>query len=251
MSKRKRLLIWFGSAALVVAVYVWFFGFATMATVQARYVARRFPVVKVTPAPLPDSSTFAGPVQRQIYAGYEFEVPWIVDETKGRRISPTSEVIVFTSGNAIWFSRSPAKDFVHTLLKCSSVDERNLRLLFGDAVDSDYALHKLILDSTPQRIGLLSSRTEAAAVSMLLLYKGIMVSGDAETGIFQVQTSDFQGFQYGDPLRRPKTVEVQMFSNDGGLAFLFVQRQSGPAAAITQREINRVVQSAHKIAIGG
>lgn len=250
MSKRKRLLIWVGSSVLAVAVYIWLFGMATIATVQARYVGRKFPMVKMTPIPLHDSSISAGAVQKLTYAGYEFEVPWTVDETRTHRVSPTSEVIALTSGNAILFSRIPPKDFVHTLLKCSHVDQRSLRQLFGDALDSDYALHKLILDSTPQKIGLLSSRREAAAGSMLLLYKGMMVSGDAETGIFQIETNDFRGFQYGDPVCRPKTVDVEVFADDGGLAFLFVQRQSG-AAAITQEEINRVVQSAHKVASAG
>jgi hypothetical protein len=248
VSKRKRLLVWLGSSVLAVAVYVWFFGVAAMATFQARYVGRKFPVVKMTPTALQDSSMLAGPIQKLTYAGFEFEVPWTVDETKTRQISPTSEVIAFTSGNAIWFSRIPRKDFVHTFRKCSGLDEGGLRQLFGDAVDSDYALHKLILNSTPEKIGLLSGRREAVAGAMLLLYKGMMMSGDAETGIFQVQTNAFRGFQYGDPLRRPKTVDVEMFADDGGLAFLFVQRQSGPVPSITQAEINRVVQSAHAVA---
>jgi hypothetical protein len=246
VSKRRRTRIWVGSSALAIAVFIWLFGTGIVSAIEARYVGRKFPVVEKTPSPLQDTSMSEGPIRKLTYAGYEFEVPWAVDEKKARQISPTSEIIAFASGNALWFSVVPPRDFLHMLLKCSELDESSLRQLYGSAVDSDYEMHKLILDMTPQKIGPLSSRREAAGGMMLLLYKGVMVSGDAETGIFEVRTSNFQGFQYGNPLRRPKSINVEMFANDGGLAFLFAQRE-GASSAITQAEINRIIQSAHKV----
>lgn len=81
---------------------------------------------------------------------------------------------------------------------------------------------------------------------MLLVMKGVMVPKGGETGIFRVRTGDFRGFQYGDPRRRPKSIDVEIFSDSGGLAFLFGQREKGSVPAITQAEINRVIQSARK-----
>jgi hypothetical protein len=81
---------------------------------------------------------------------------------------------------------------------------------------------------------------------MLLVVKGIMVSQGGESGIFRIRTKDFQGFQYGDPQQRPKSVDVQIFADDGGFAFLFVQQEKGPVPAVTQAEINRVIQSLRK-----
>jgi hypothetical protein len=81
---------------------------------------------------------------------------------------------------------------------------------------------------------------------MLLAIKGIMIPSGGETGIFRVRTGKFQGFQYGDPKSRPKTIDIEVFADDGGLAFLFAQREQGPVPAITQGEINRVLQSVRK-----
>ncbi len=44
--------------------------------------------------------------------------------------------------------------------------------------------------------------------------------------------------------REPKKA-AEMFAEDGGLAFMFAQRGNGPA--ITQAEINRVIQTVRKI----
>jgi hypothetical protein len=246
VSKRRRVLISLGAVAVVAGLYVWFFGMTTMFAIESRHMGRKFPVLNIVPASLPDSSVSEGPVQKLSYAGYEFEVPWAVDEKKNKQISATSEIVEFASGNALWFSVAPPKEFLHTVLKCTDADESRLRQLYGSAVDSDYAMHKLILEVTPQKIGPLSSRRQAAGGMMLLLYKGITVSRGGETGIFQVRTSNYEGFEYGDPLRRPRSIDVEMFADDGGLAFLFMQNESGPVAAITQAEINRVIQSAHK-----
>jgi hypothetical protein len=80
-------------------------------------------------------------------------------------------------------------------------------------------------------------------VAMLLLVKGIMIPSGGETGIFRIRSGNFQGFQYGDPQSCPKSLDVEIFSSDGGLAFLFVQRKDGPVPLITQAEINRVIQT--------
>ena len=38
--------------------------------------------------------------------------------------------------------------------------------------------------------------------------KGVLVPKEGESGIFRVQNDNFQGFQYGDPQSRPKSLDV-------------------------------------------
>lgn len=251
MSRRKRLLIWLGSSAALITLYVWFFGVATMFAIEARYVGRKSPQIRITPVPLSDLSTSTSGGQKVTRAGYEFEVPWAVDGKRTKQVSPTKEVIAFDSGNALLFSRMPPKEFVNGLIKDWNMDADSVKRLYGDEVlGSDYSLADLILEATPQRVGLFSDRRQAVGTMMLLVLKGIMIPPGGETGIFKVQTHNFRGFQYGDPRRRPKAIDVEIFADEGGLEFLFAQREGGPVPAITQAEINRVIQSAHKVPEG-
>lgn len=247
MSKRKRVLTCVGALAAAVALYLWFFGVTTTFALEARYTAWKLPVVKKVPIELSDLSVSKVPGQKFTYSGYEFELPWPVDVSKTKRVNPTSVVIVFRAGNALWFSKVPPKEFVNEFPAMSRADAGGLRQLYGeDALRSDYSLTNLVLETTPREIGLLSNRRQAAGGAMLLLVKGIMIPSGGETGIFRIRTGDFQGFQYGDPRSRPRSIDVEVFADDGGLAFLFAQSEKGPVPAITQAEINEVLQSVRK-----
>jgi hypothetical protein len=244
MSRRNRFMLIFGGIAFVVFAYVWFLGVATMFALEARYVGWKTPVVKSTPRDLPDLTVSSEPGQKLSYFGYEFEVPWEIDEAKTKLIG-RMQLVAFRSGNALLFSRMAPKEFVNTFLK---TDPQGFRKLYGeDALASDYSLHRLILEATPAKVGLLTPRREAVGGAMLLLFKGIMVSQGGESGIFRVRTKDFQGFQYGDPQQRPKSVDVELFADNGGFAFLFTQQAKGPVPAITQAEINGVIQSLRRV----
>jgi hypothetical protein len=247
LTKRQRRMVLWINVLLVAGFGVWHFGVATLFVLETRYVAWKAPVVKTAPTELADVSISMASGQKLTYGGYQFEVPWDVDAEKTKQIKETSVVIVFQSGNALWFSRMPAKEFVDHFLAGSKTDADSLREFYGDeALRSDYSLTNLILETTPQRIGLFSNRRQAAGGAMLLLTKAIMMPPGGETGIFRVRTGDFRGFQYGDPRRRPKSIDVEIFSDSGGLAFLFGQREKGSVPAITQAEINRVIQSVRK-----
>jgi hypothetical protein len=244
MSKRNRILLISGGVALVFA-YVLFLGVATMFALEARYVGWKTPIVKSTPRDLPDLTVSSKSGQKLSYFGYEFEVPWEVDEAKTKQTGKM-QLVAFRSGNALLFSRMAPKEFVDTFLK---TDPQGLRRLYEeDALASDYSLHRLILEATPASVGLLTPRKEAAGRAMLLVFKGIMVPRGGESGIFRVRTKDFQGFQYGDPQQRPKSVDVEIFADDGGLAFIFTQQEKGAVPAITQAEINGTIQSLRKVA---
>jgi len=247
MTKHQRKMVIWANVFLVAGFCVWHFGVATLFVLETHYVGWKFPVVKKTPMELADLSLAQAPGGKLSYFGYEFEVPWDIDQEKTKRVGKT-ELIAFRSGNALVFSRTAPKEFVRTFLSTTKVGPDKVRNLWGEeALASDYSLHRLILEATPGEVTLFTRREDAVRNSMLVLFKGIMTPRGGESGIFRVRTDKFQGFQYGDPQARPKSLNVEIFADDGGLGFMFAQRSEGTAPAITQAEINRVVQTVRKI----
>jgi hypothetical protein len=248
MSKRQRMLLVWANVVIVTGFYVWYFGIATLFVLETRWMGWKSPVVKETPVELKDLSISHAPGGKLSYFGYEFEVPWDdLDEGKLKQVGRI-QVIRFTSGKEILFSRSAPKEFVKTFLSSLKTPSGNFQKMYGeDAFQSDFALHRLILEATPQKVGLLTDRRDAVGTAMLLVFKGIMMPGGGETGIFRVRTGDFRGFQYGDPQSHPKSIDVEIFADDGGLGFVFTQQEKEGVPAITQAEINRFIQGVRKI----
>jgi hypothetical protein len=232
---------------LVATFCVWYFGVATLYVVETRYVGWKFPAVKKTPIDLRDLSISQAAGRKLSYFGYEFEVPWDdLDDGKTKQAG-NMQLIVFRSGNVILFSRAAPKEFVQTFLSSTKIDADNFRKLCGDgALESDYSLQRLILEATPGQVNLLTQRADAARGAMLLVMKGVMIPRGGESGIFRVQNEKFQGFQFGDPQSRPKMMSVEIFAENAGLNFIFAQKEKGTTPAITQAEINRVIQTARK-----
>ncbi|HKW34923.1 MAG TPA: hypothetical protein VJN92_18070 [Candidatus Acidoferrum sp.] len=273
MSRSKRILVTFAVAGLICAAYLWLLGVATVFALEARYVAWKIPVVKKTPLQLPDQTIAQGAGRKLAYFGYEFEVPWEIDEAKSKELGqynpqpPKEQFIAFRSGNRLTVFRIAPKEFVNNFLsmgkavegRCASPDdEASLALklllcdlgapkaLYGeDVLQSDYSFKERVLETTPDKVGLLTPRREAAASAVLLVIKGIMMPGGSESGIYRIQTGDFRGFQFGDPRsRRPLLLEI--YNEEGGFSFIFAQQKNGSEPPITQAEINRVIQSLRK-----
>ena len=244
MSTPKRVLLILAVSGLLCGTYLWFFGVATMFALEARYFGWKMPAVNKTPTELPDQSIAQGSARKLAYFGYEFEVPWEIDEAKTKQVGQM-QLIAFRSGNSLLVSRIPPKEFVNGFLSTGKVDPTILKALYGeDVLKSDYSLKQRILETTPDKVGLLTPGKEAAGSAMPLLVKGIMTGG--ESGIYRIQTEDFRGFQFGDPRSRPRSIDLEIHNEDGGLGFVFIQRQNGSEPPITQAEINRVIQSLHK-----
>jgi hypothetical protein len=251
MTKRERRLVIWANVFLVIGFCVSYFGVAVLFVLETHYVGWKFPMVKKTPAELSDLSISQASGQRLSYFGYEFDVPWDIDQEKTKQVGKM-ELITFRSGNALLFSKAAPKEFVHTFLSTTKVDPEKVRSFWGkEALESDYSLHRLILEATPGEVTLFTRREDAVRSSMLILFKGIMMPRDGESGIFRVRTDKFRGFQYGDPQAHPKSLNVEIFADDGGLYFVFAQKSEGHAPAITQAEINRVIQTVRKIPESG
>jgi hypothetical protein len=233
-----------GISVVLSVVYLWFFGVATMFALEARYFGWKTPVVKRAPVELQDLSIAQAPGRKLTYFGYEFEVPWDIDEEKTKPAGYMQR-IAFRSGNTLLFSRAAPKEFVNLFV---SMNPAGMRGLYGeDVLQSDYLLKQLLLEATPSKVGLLTSRREAVGQTMLLVIKGVVMPRGGESGIYRIRTKNFQGFQFGDPRSRFTSLKVEIYDEDGGLGFIFTQRENGSVPPITQAEINRVVQSARKL----
>jgi hypothetical protein len=250
MSQGKRVLISFGIVVVACVTYLWLFGTQTFFALKAHNVARKLPFVNRTPVELTDSSISQAPGMKVSYFGYEFEIPWAdIDEEKTKIVGGNKAIIAFRSGNVLSVWSGPPHEFMNALLDEGKIDRETFREIYGDqALESDYNFKRLILDTTPDKITLFSTSRMAASQGVLLIVKAICIPGDPNSGIFAVQGKEFKGFQYGRPQSPPKQLSVELFPENGHLDILFGQKKNGPTI-ISQADINRVVQTIHKVPV--
>jgi len=185
MSKPKRTLFILVVAVLLSGAYLWFFGAATLVALEATYLSWKMPVVRKTPTELQDQSIAQGLARKLAYFGYEFEVPWEVDETKSKQVGQM-QLVAFRSGNALLVSRIAPKEFVNAFLSSEKSDTAGLKALYGeDVLKSDYLLMERVLEATPDKVGLLTPRSEAVGSAMLVLIKGIMMPLGGNPGFIE------------------------------------------------------------------
>jgi hypothetical protein len=247
MARWARVSISLAIVLLAAVVYLSYFGVQTAGALMVRYQYRNVPEVTKTPRPLSDQSISSVPHKTISYFGYEVELPWDdVDAQKDRTEGPI-HVSAFRSGNAFWFSTFPPKNFVNLIMKESNLDERGFRQFYGDeAFESDYGFHKKMLQTTPSQITPFVSRRQATSGMLLLLFKATSMP-KAGSGIFSIRTESFEGFQFESPQAHPSRITDELYSDNGGIDVIFLQKTGGSAPDISQSEINRVIQSIHKI----
>lgn len=141
---------------------MWTFGPQTMLTFMARYQYRRIPAVHKTPVALPDLSVSSVAHKTVAYFGYEFELPWDdVDEQKSRTAATVHvHMTAFHSGNALWFSTFPARDFVKNVVEKTNLTPEQFRQVYGDeAFESDLGFVRTMLQITPRDMSPFMSKT--------------------------------------------------------------------------------------------
>ena len=248
MSTRARILIGLFVVVLVCVAYLWFFGFQTLIALEARYLTRKAPVLRGTPAQLMDSSISRSPGRKLSYLGYEFEVPWNdVDGAKSGLIPDSNKaMIVFQSGNSLSVWHGSPRAFLNSVLSNDKIDQNTLRRIVGDdALQSDYALYRTILRMTPDKMTPFESQSDAANHALLLLVKGICMPPGSESGVFAVSAGEFSGFQFGRPANPSGELSVRLFSDSSSLNFIFVQKAGG-STVISQPDINRILYTLRK-----
>ena len=245
-----RILIALLVVLLACVAYLWFFGFQTLILLEARYLTRKAPAVRLAPAQLTDLSISRSPGRKLSYFGYEFEVPWNdVDESKSGPIPDTNKVmIVFQSGNSLSIWHGSPRAFLNQVLSNDKIDQNTLRRIVGDeALQSDFALYRTILQTTPDKMTPFESQSDAANQALLVLVKGFCMPPGSESGVFAVSTGEFSGFQFGRPANPSGEVSVRLFSPTSSLNFIFVHTAGGPTV-ISQPDINRILQTLRKSA---
>jgi hypothetical protein len=250
MSRRTRVLTSFGVAVVLFGSCLWFFGTQIIFVLEARHTARKLPFVEQTPAPLTDLSISRVPGMKLSYFGYEFEIPWTdIDQEKSKIVGGNKAIIAFRSGNVLSIWSGPPHEFMNGLLATGKLDQPTFRRIYGDqALESDYNFMRLILEATPDKVRLFSPRSTTVSQGVLLSVKALCTPGDPSSGIFEVKTGPFKGFQYGRLQSPPKVVNVELFPEDGHLDLFFGQKRNG-LVVISQGDINRVVQTIHKAVV--
>jgi hypothetical protein len=236
---------------LVIAagIYTWYFGFATVAIMEARYTAKQVPIIRRVPVRLADLGLTQSTGRKIGFCGYEFDVPWSDLNDSKTKSSSAKRVMYFDSGLVLAVTCGPAQTFVNTFLSEGKIAPEDFRQVFGDdALQSDYALTRLMLETTPNKITLRTGHKDAMATLAMLIVKSI-ATPPAESGMFLVRTSEFDGFQYENPALRPKRVLVNLFSPDQSLEFIFLLNYEGASPHISQADINRVIQTVHKAGV--
>jgi hypothetical protein len=203
------------------------------------YFAKTAPAVtRVVPTELKDVSTSLAPGRKLSYFGYQFEVPWSDLDESQTHVSEKSNLnmawLCFRSGLRLLVVITPRKAGV-----------------------PDYALMKRVYEITPDKIHYWSLlQGWGYREARLLLFKSAFLRdrefvgelNPAETGIFNLQSQGYNGFQFGDPRSRPDVLQLRLYSDDGRVEIKFSQGGYDEPTGVTQPEINRMVQSLHKTA---
>ena len=242
----KRILIVFGILVVLGSVYAWFYGAQTMFVLEARYLGWKNPVLNMTPQELTEPWLARQALGRVSYFGYEFETPWTDVDEQNLPVKGNSVSIHFKSGNQLFFSVSPARELVNTVLSTANEEGIFPQILGEDALQSDYNLTRRVLDATPGQIKLSSTRRDAVGTLASLTFKATVIR-PADSGIFSYRVKGFRCIQFGKPEARPRIFYVQMYSDDRTLTFGFTQVPGTKAAPLSQADVDSIVRSVRKV----
>ena len=241
-------------AATLTAVFIVLYGIApvAMSFYQTRYA---LPITRVVPADLRDESVSPASGTKLDCLDHEFEVPWPdLDESKNEffpkdKPSKTMARLHFRSGLQVIAISSPPHGFADQFTKSEmKMAPEAFAAVFGrNAATSDYEFMKRVLEFSPDQIHHWTLSTALhAREEVLLVTKSIVPSKAAETGIFNVHSATYRGFQQGNTGVRPQAVLLDLYSSSDAFEIIFLQKDYTNTHGVTQPEINRVVQSLHK-----
>lgn len=248
----KRVLITLAVTLAFVFVGVYWIAPTTLSFYAARKVP---PVARIVPTELKDKSVSDAPGTKVSYFGYQFEVPWSdFDETQTKlypkdRPEKTKVVLQFRSGLRLLVSAAPPGVWAKQLSTEFNAAPQDLELLFGrETMKSDYSFTKTLYEFSPDKMNhWVSARRGMTKDEYLLLIKSIALPKSAETGIFNIQNQSYQGFQQGNPQVRQDEILADLYSDEGGVEMIFLQKDYKNSAGVTQSEINRIVLSLRKV----
>lgn len=238
-----KVTAWLASLILAFGVLAWFFALP----IEARYLGRKMPVLSETPAPLRVTAVTDSPGRSIDFCGTRFEIPWNDVNGSETKSGPNSTTLFFDSGLGVVMKCEPPREFVDGVLDATHMNRDVFRLIFGDrAVGSDYALTRLMLETTPKSVSAFRAHRYQGPTMSLLVLKAIGTPA-ADSGIFSVHAPEFDGFQYQDPEAGSRMIVMNLFSEDRSLEFQFHPKYQGASVHLSQADINRIIQTLHKI----
>lgn len=238
-----RLAAFLLGTVFVVGALAWFFALP----LEARWWARRVPVLAQIPVPVRDASFTESAGRKITFCGSTFDIPWSDLDDAKTKAGRNSTTLFFDSGLVALLKCEPPREFVEGVLSSTKMNSYDFRRAFGDGVlASDYALTRLMLETTPDTISIRTPHSQQGPLMAMLILKG-MATPPADSGMFAIHTRDFEGFQYQDPESSPKWVLVDLFAPDRGLEFHFFLHYHDASPHVSQADINRIVQTVHKV----
>src|SRR5271170_3305291 len=254
MKRLRRILITVAVTFAVILACAFYVGPVALSFYATR---KAVPVTRVVPTELRDRTISQGPGLRLSYAGFDFEVPWSDLDGSKTQLYPknnpekTMVVLVFRSGLRIMVTSLRPRELSDMWEKNFKTPPRNIDAIFGaGSANSDYIFTRNVWVFTPDKMHHWTVTPPIyARETVLLLAKSLMPSKPARSGIFNVQTRDYIGFQQGN-LDNPEVARdgalVTLFANDGGVELLFNADHYDNPVGLTQPVINRVVQTLRK-----
>jgi hypothetical protein len=201
------------------------------------YITKNTPAVaKVVPAQLRDVSVSSAASKKLTYFGYEFEVPWSDLDDSQTKVCDCANLqtveLRFQSGLKLFFAFRA---------KYSAEEYAMMKRVYEVAPDQIHYWEFCTSSSSRQRMLLL------VAKSSFLQGVGLGSSSNpAESGIFNIESSYSEGFQYGDTRVRPDQIQLNLFVDDANAKIRILQAAYDEPAGVTQPELNRIIQSLHK-----
>lgn len=241
MLKPRRKLAIAVTVVSALVMYVWLFGFQTVMAIWVRWEMRKMPIAEMRPSALPSVGPSQAVGTALEYFGYSFEVPWDDLDAGAVKANKSKALIAFKSGVVVSFLAASNHEFVDELTAEFHLSTEQLSALRKtQTFRRDYDFYSVMLRTTPSAVTPFSSRRVVAAAATLLVIKAIAVPEDS--GIFNLNTDSFHGYQYGDPTKRPRHIVVDLYSDDRGVEFVFF-RKDHQQVCISQADINRVIQT--------
>lgn len=247
MRKIWRILAIVATTIAVIAFFVYWAGPVGLSIWTAWKAPSR---ASLTPVNLKDSSISQGPGNRLSYFGYEFEVPWNDIDGEGK-LTPNRVLLTFRSGLQITATAFPAKEFVNGVASSFfGMSPQDFEAKFGyEVTRSDYEFLNRLYEFTPKKMNYwaLSSSVHYRECLLLMIKSTSLLPWAADSGIFTIRNQSYAGFQQGNPQARPTGFVVDLYSDEGGIEFILNQKDYQNPAGVSQAEINRLIQSLHKI----
>lgn len=232
-------------AIFAILAYGYLWGTQTVLAFTLRNQARKIAILNERPVPLRSIAANSERGTKLVHAGFSFEVPWNDLDLLKSKFGGNIAVFAFQSGRVVSFYGPSAnhEDLLSTFEKSMGDNRGTLKKLFGpQATETNYAFHRAILEETAEGVSPFEGQREAIRSSMLLMLKATSSVG-GETGLFEVQSQGWKGFQFNDPSRNARQVALEVYDIEDRHVEIVFHSGKDVSSSVTQADINRTFQT--------